>query len=60
MLGVEAHSSLPHDQNDGGNLPSQGQSRHFRPHEHTADIKVDAVINNLALDRLSRIAFHCS
>ena len=32
MLGVEAHSSLPHDQNDRGNLPRQGQPRHFRPH----------------------------
>ena len=31
MLGVEAHSSLPHDQDDGGNLPGQGQPRHFRP-----------------------------
>ena len=24
MLGVEARSSLPHDQHDGGNLPGQG------------------------------------
>ncbi len=32
MLGVEAHSSLPHDQYDGGNLPGQGQPRHFRSH----------------------------
>jgi hypothetical protein len=32
MLGVEAHSSLPHDQHDGGNLPSQGQTRHLRPY----------------------------
>ena len=24
MLGVEARSSLPHDQRDGGNFPSQG------------------------------------
>ena len=31
MLGVEARSSLPHDQHDGGNLPGQGQARHFRP-----------------------------
>src|ERR1700686_1692571 len=31
MLGVEARSSLPHDQHDGGNLPSQGQTRHLRP-----------------------------
>jgi len=26
MLGVEAHSSLPHDQNDRGNLPGQSQT----------------------------------
>jgi hypothetical protein len=32
MLGVEAHSSLPDDQNDRGNLPGQGQPGHFRPH----------------------------
>ena len=32
MLGVEAHSSLPHDQYDRGNLPRQGQARHLRPH----------------------------
>src|SRR5713226_4331704 len=31
MLGVEAHSLLPHDQHDGGNLPGQGQTRHLRP-----------------------------
>ncbi len=31
-LGVEAHSSLPYDQHDGGNFPSQGQARHLRPH----------------------------
>ena len=31
MLGVEARSSLPHDQHDGGNLPGQGQTRHLRP-----------------------------
>src|SRR5258708_27958730 len=30
MLGVEARSSLPHNQHDGGNLPGQGQTRHFR------------------------------
>ena len=30
MLGVEARSSLPHDQHDGGNLPGQGQTRHLR------------------------------
>ena len=27
-----AHSSLPHHQNYGGNLPRQSQPRHFRPH----------------------------
>src|SRR6266478_1138548 len=31
MLGLEARSSLPHDQHDGGNLPGQGQTRHLRP-----------------------------
>src|ERR1700674_1750385 len=31
MLGVEVHSSLPHNQSDGGNLPGQGQTRHLRP-----------------------------
>ena len=31
MFGVEARSSLPHDQYDGGNLPGQGQTRHLRP-----------------------------
>src|SRR5580658_8644731 len=30
MLGVEAHSSLPHDQYNGGNLSGQGQTRHLR------------------------------
>ena len=32
MLGVEAYSSLPHDQYDGGNFPGQGQAGHLRPH----------------------------
>src|SRR5258708_30129845 len=31
MLGVEARSSLPHDQHDGGNLSGQGQTRHLWP-----------------------------
>ena len=31
-LGVEAHSSLPYDQHDGGNFPGQGQTRHLRSH----------------------------
>ena len=31
MLGVEARSSLPHHQHDGGNLSGQGQTRHLRP-----------------------------
>src|SRR5271170_6239669 len=31
MLGVEAHSFLPHDQGDGGHLARQGQTRHLRP-----------------------------
>jgi len=32
MLGVEAHSLLPYDQYDRGNLSCQGQSGHFWPH----------------------------
>jgi hypothetical protein len=31
MLGVEARSSLPHDQHDGGNLPGQGKTCHLWP-----------------------------
>src|SRR6267154_4206071 len=31
MLGVEAHSLLPYDQYDRGNLSCQGQTRHLRP-----------------------------
>src|SRR5271170_4916980 len=31
MLGVEAHSFLPHDQGDGGHLARQGQTRHLWP-----------------------------
>src|SRR5712664_3886281 len=30
MLGLEARSSRPHHQHDGGNLPGQGQTRHLR------------------------------
>src|SRR5215472_3693410 len=32
ILSVEAHSSLPYDQYDRGNLSGQGQSSHFWPH----------------------------
>jgi hypothetical protein len=32
MLGVEAHSSLPYDQYDRGNLSGQSQARHLWPH----------------------------
>src|SRR5215468_1205158 len=32
MLGVEAHSLLPYDQYDRGNLSCQRQSRHLWPH----------------------------
>ena len=32
MLGVEAHSLLPNDQYDRGNLSCQGQSCHLWPH----------------------------
>src|SRR5215475_7226877 len=31
-MGVEAHSSLPHDQNNSGNLSCQGQPSHLWPH----------------------------
>ena len=41
MLGVEAHSSLPHDQNDGGNLPGQSQPRHFRPHALSQQFRIE-------------------
>jgi len=41
MLGVEAYSSLPHDQNDGGNLPRQGQPRHFRPHALSQQFRIE-------------------
>src|SRR5258708_10598955 len=41
MLGVKAHSSLPHDQNDGGNLPGQGQPRHFRPHALGQQLRIE-------------------
>src|SRR5580700_4332405 len=32
IFGVEAHSFLPYDQYDRGNLPSQGQPCHLRSH----------------------------
>src|SRR6202035_5234030 len=32
MLGVEAHSFLPYDQYDRGNLSGQSQGRHLWPH----------------------------
>ncbi len=41
MLGVEAHSSLPHDQNDRGNLPGQSQTRHFRPHALSHQFRIE-------------------
>src|SRR5713101_3973298 len=50
MLGVEAHSSLPYDQYDGGNLPRQGQPRHFRPHALGQQFRVEL----LERARLSR------
>jgi hypothetical protein len=48
MLGVEARSSLPHDQDDGGNLPGQGQPRHLRP---------DALGQQCGVDLLKRTRF---
>jgi len=41
MLGVEAHSSLPHDQNDRGNLSCQSQTRHFRPHALSHQFRIE-------------------
>ena len=41
MLGVEAHSSFPHDQNDGGNLSGQGQPRHFRPQALSQQFRIE-------------------
>ena len=32
MIGVEAHSLLPNNQNNGGNLSGQSQPRHLRSH----------------------------
>src|SRR6267378_2449068 len=32
ILGVEAHSFLPYDQHNGGNLPRQSQTCHLRSH----------------------------
>ena len=41
MLGVEAHSLLPHNQHDGGNLSCQGQSGHFWPHAFGQQSRVE-------------------
>src|SRR5215469_16709840 len=41
MIGVEARSLLPHDQNNGGNLPSQGQSCHLRPHAFGQQCRIE-------------------
>src|SRR5580700_5751688 len=48
MLGVEAHSSLPHHQHDGGNLPRQGQTCHLRP---------DALAQQSCVELLERTRF---
>src|ERR1700675_1965075 len=32
IFGVEAHSFLPYDQHNRGDLSRQGQARHLRPH----------------------------
>ena len=45
MLGVEARSSLPHNQHDGGNLPGQGQTCHLRP---------DALVQQSCVELLKR------
>src|SRR6202043_2503255 len=48
MLDVEAHSSLPHNQCDGGNLPGQGETRHLRP---------DALAQQSGVELLKRTGF---
>src|SRR6202140_2479240 len=48
MLGVEARSSLPHNQCDGGNLPRQGETRHLRP---------DALAQQSGVELLKRTGF---
>src|ERR1700736_4806310 len=48
ILGVEAHSSLPHNQCDGGNLPGQGETRHLRP---------DALAQQRGVELLKRTGF---
>jgi len=41
MLGVEAHSFLPYDQYDRGNLPRQGQACHLRSHPFGHQCRVE-------------------
>src|SRR6266436_1141860 len=48
ILGVEAHSSLPHHQHDGGNLPGQSQPCHFR---------LDALGQQSGVELLQRTGF---
>jgi len=50
ILGVEAHSSLPYDQYDGGNLPGQGQSCHLRPHAFGQQCRIE-LCERTRLDR---------
>src|SRR6202140_1199474 len=41
IFGVEAHSFLPYDQYDGGNLSRQGQAGHLRPHPFGQQSRVE-------------------
>src|SRR5271157_325757 len=41
MLGVKARSSLPHDQDDRGNLSRQGQTRHLGPHAPGQQFRIE-------------------
>ena len=43
MTGVEAHSLLPYDQYDRGDLSCQGQSRYLRPHALGDQSRVELV-----------------
>jgi transposase len=55
MLGVEACSSLPHHQHDGGNFPGQGQARHLRAHA-LGQQEYDARMEKIARERYPHVA----
>ena len=50
IFGVEAHSSLPHDQNNSGNFPRQGQPCHLWPHAFGHECRIE-LCQRAALDR---------